>query len=125
MDIAGGSEKRKDSPVVKSTNQRPRWREKQGGLAPSLGSFHFSFLHQLVKCFLTLASRIPACNLHFPGLRGSHKLGRELRTCEVASAWGEIGDLGKCGVGASGPSAVAVEEEVSWLGRSCSVYVEG
>ena len=39
--------------------------------------------------------------------------------------WGEIGDLGKCGVEASGPSAVAVEEEVSRLGRSCCVYVEG
>ena len=40
----------------------------------------------------------------FPGLRASHKLGREF--CEEASVWREIGDLGKCGVGASGPSAV-------------------
>ena len=47
--------------------------------------------------------------LTFPGLRGSHKLEREFTTCEVASVLGGIGDLGECGVGASGLSAVGCE----------------
>ena len=38
VDIAGGSEKRKDSPAVKHPVS-DRWRENQGFLAPSLGSF--------------------------------------------------------------------------------------
>lgn len=50
--------------------------------------------------------------LTFPGLRGSHKLGRELRTFEVASVLGEIGDFGECGVGASGLSAVGCGRRV-------------